>query len=160
MAALNEGGYSNSDLKKFYSIPVFEIFKSHTWSKKRFEETTKDCCDIQKSLLFLKVVIKIVTCDDKSCRVQISDILSTFSKQTFFSELCKVLDGSEAISLEWLESLNCVIQLLHDICRKTPSLVNGRFWILFGFGTNNYKIDTLKQRQRCYKSVVKYEKQR
>lgn len=83
MAALKEEGYSNSDLKQFYSIPVLEIFKSHTWSKKRFQETTKDCCDKQKSLLFLKVVVKIATCDDKSCQVQISDILSTFSKQNF-----------------------------------------------------------------------------
>lgn len=133
MAALKEDGYSNSDLKQLYSIPVLEIFKSHTWSKKRFQETTKDCCDKQKSLLFLKVVVKIATCDDKSCQVQISDILSTFSKQNFFSQLCKLLDGSEDVSLdfkaEWLEPLNCVIQSLHDICRKTPS----KSMVAFGF---------------------------
>lgn len=41
MAALKEDGYSNSDLKQFYSIPVLEIFKSHTWSKNAFKKPPK-----------------------------------------------------------------------------------------------------------------------
>lgn len=126
MASSDREGYSYSELEILTSVPIHDVLNSQSWSEKRFVETTIDCRDIKKSLLILKLFIKIATCDDKSCQEQINCIFTKFVGQTFFSQICALLNELKDISTDvrndYMTILECVLQVLQEICSKTPSL--------------------------------------
>lgn len=105
------------------SVPIHDVLNSQSWSERRFIETAIDCRNIQKSLLILKLFVKIATCDDKACQEQINFIFTKFVNQTFFSQICALLSELKAISNDfrndYMTILECVLQ---EICSKTPSL--------------------------------------
>lgn len=126
MASLDGEGFSYSELEVLTSVPIHDVLNSQSWSERRFIETAIDCRNIQKSLLILKLFVKIATCDDKACQEQINFIFTKFVNQTFFSQICALLSELKAISNDfrndYMTILECILQVLQEICSKTPSL--------------------------------------
>ncbi|XP_052698896.1 uncharacterized protein LOC128176527 [Crassostrea angulata] len=129
MASLDGEGFSYSELEILTSVPIHDVLNSQSWSERRFIETAIDCRNIQKSLLILKLFVKIATSDDKACQEQINFIFTKSVNQTFFSQICALLNELKDISTDvrndYMTILECVLQVLQEICRKTPSLSLG-----------------------------------
>ncbi|XP_062590993.1 NFX1-type zinc finger-containing protein 1-like [Saccostrea cucullata] len=117
--------YSVSELRHFKGLSVHHILESPLWSYSRFCDTSSDFNSTEKSILFIEIFTKIITCDDPLLQLQINKVLSEISTDNFFTQTLGLLGRIEVttteINEEWLEILENLVKFLQQLCSKIPT---------------------------------------
>lgn len=120
--ASSEGIYSHSDLVLLSDLPIQQMFESPCWSETRFQKTSLDMNNIERSSLFLNVFAKIVACEVESCEIQVTEILTRITDRVFFSRICTLLSTIKEVNEDWCTLLENILKMLRELCSKFPKV--------------------------------------